>query len=172
MNVSLILVPTIIDLTTPFPNREHARNERSISCISMLAALPCVQVVNVTVRQGGVVQRVDEYLAALFIADTSFNDCFVEHHYPGNSWALPGTEINVGELGTPINGSAFIGDTEHAGAKLRKVLWPQFETPAPPPPPPGCDDICNPECPNFDAWACCPDPGATACCQRFSCIYP
>lgn len=113
--------------------------------------------------------RVDEYLAALFIADTVFNDCFVEHHYPGNPWTLPGTEINVGELSTPINDSGFIGDPAHAGGKLIKVLWPELENPVPPA---GCDDICNPECANFDAWGCCPDPSATACCQRFNCIYP
>lgn len=61
-----------------------------------------------------------QYLSLLYLADTVFFACAIEHFQEqGGSFA--GLRINVGELSQPINNSNFILDSELAG-KLQKLF--------------------------------------------------
>lgn len=61
------------------------------------------------------------YLFYLYLADSCFFSCFVEHFSDqGGSYA--GTRINVGEPGVPLNSSGFIED-QRVREKLTSILW-------------------------------------------------
>jgi len=68
----------------------------------------------------GIIDEFD-YDFYLFIADTLFFSCVVEH-FGDQGGSFAGTRINVGEESQPINGSGFIRDGELAG-KLNSLLW-------------------------------------------------
>lgn len=61
------------------------------------------------------------YLALLGIADGLFFACFVEHFVEMGGW-FADPRINVGEPGSPLNGSGFIADPDLA-PKLTVPLW-------------------------------------------------
>lgn len=63
----------------------------------------------------------DTYLFYLYLADTVFFGCFVEH-FSEQGGAYAGQRINVGEPGQPINGSSFI-QTSQLYQKLTTPLW-------------------------------------------------
>ncbi len=62
-----------------------------------------------------------DYSIYLFIADSLFFSCVVEH-FGDQGGSFAGTRINVGEESQPLNGSGFIRDGQLAG-KLNSLLW-------------------------------------------------
>ena len=62
-----------------------------------------------------------QYLIYLYIADTVFFGCFVEHFEEQGGW-FPDLRLNVGELSHPINGSGFILDSR-VSSKLTPLVW-------------------------------------------------
>lgn len=62
----------------------------------------------------------DEYLIYLFMADTAYFTCVVEH-FQDQGGMFAATRINVGDVNNPINNSGFIQDTE-LRKKLSKML--------------------------------------------------
>jgi PKD repeat protein len=61
------------------------------------------------------------YILYLYMADTVFFDCIVEH-FQEQGGSFPGLQLNVGELGQPLNGSGFINDPR-VRSKLTPLLW-------------------------------------------------
>jgi PKD repeat protein len=62
-----------------------------------------------------------DYQIYLYMADTAFYNCFVEHFQDQGGW-FPGLQLNVGELSHPINGSGFILDPR-VSSKFSPLLW-------------------------------------------------
>jgi PKD repeat protein len=61
------------------------------------------------------------YLIYLYMADTLFYSCVVEHFQDQGGW-IADPRINVGELSAPLNGSGFINDPKLRD-KLSWLLW-------------------------------------------------
>lgn len=63
-------------------------------------------------------------LALSYVADVTFYHCVTERFTEASTNnGFAGTKTNVGELPTPINGSAWINDPSHTQPKLAKELW-------------------------------------------------